>query len=133
VPPVFKNYPHNSLRGNTFDPQRARELLAEAGYANGENFPRITLETASGGQNYEVIAQVIQQMLKENLNIDVDIKVMSMAQQSDNAESGNAVFWRTAWLADYPDPENFLCLFLGKDMENETGTYMNSVNYHSGL
>jgi peptide/nickel transport system substrate-binding protein len=56
-----------------------------------------------------------------------------MAQQSDNAESGNSVFWRSAWLADYPDPENFLSLFLGKDMEDESGAYLNTVNYHSGL
>ena len=133
VPPVFKNYPHKLIRGNDFNPERARELLAQAGFPNGESFPSVTLETASGGQNYEVIAQVIQQMLKDNLNVNVDIKVLSMAQQSDNAESGNSVFWRTAWLAYYPDPENFLSLFLGKDMEDESGAYLNTVNYHSGL
>lgn len=133
VPPVFKNYPHTFIRGNQFDPDRARQLLAEAGYPNGKNFPSITLETASGGQNYEVIAQVIQQMLKENLNVNVEIKVMSMAQQSDNAESGSSSFWRTAWLADYPDPENFLCLFLGDDMASVSGSYLNTVNYHNGL
>lgn len=56
-----------------------------------------------------------------------------MAQQSDNAEAGNSVFWGTAWLADYPDPESFLSLFLGRDLEDESGAYSNTVNYHSGL
>ncbi len=122
VPPVLNNYPHETIRGNEFNPEKARELLQQAGYPNGEGFPSVTLETTSGGQNYEVIAQVIQQMLKENLNVNIEIKVLSMAQQSDNAENGEAAFWRTGWLADYPDPENFLCLFLGDDMKDASAT-----------
>lgn len=133
VPPVFKNYPHNAVRGHHFDPSKARALLAEAGFPNGEGFPELTLETTSGGQNYEIVAQVVQQMLKENLNISVRIEVMSMAQQSTNEESGQSTFWRSAWLADYPDPENFICLFLGDDLQEHSASYLNTVNYHSTL
>lgn len=133
VPPAFKEYAFKSIRGFSFDPEKAQKLLAEAGYPNGEGFPELTLELASGGQNHEIVAQVVQRMLKENLNIDVELQVMSMAQLLDNAESGRAKFWRDAWVADYPDPENFLCLFLSSDkgFSSEEKTYMNSVRYHN--
>jgi len=132
VPPAFENYPFKSLRGFGFDPQKAQELLAEAGYPNGEGFPSLTLQLASGGQNYEMVAQVVQRMLKENLNIDIELQVMSTPQLLDNAESGSAQFWRDGWVADYPDPENFLCLFLsnGGGSSNEKA-YLNSVRYEN--
>jgi oligopeptide transport system substrate-binding protein len=133
VPPVFQNYPHKSIRGIEFSPEKAQAYLAAAGYPNGQGFPPISLEITSGGKNYEIVAEVIQKMLKDNLNIDVNIQVLSMVQQSENAESGRASFWRTAWLADYPDPENFLCLFLGDDMGDQSSSYLNTVNYHSNL
>ncbi|MEX2595773.1 MAG: ABC transporter substrate-binding protein [Salibacteraceae bacterium] len=133
VPPVFKNYPHQMVNGIAYNPEKARTLLTEAGYPNGEGFPVIKLQTTSGGQNYEVVAQVIQQMLKDQLNIDLEIEVLSMAQQGKSEEIGESVFWRSAWLADYPDPENFLCLFLGDDIEDKSSSYLNTVNYHNEL
>lgn len=130
IPPSFNKYNSNDVKGYTFDPVLARELMAAAGYPGGKGFPKVTLEVASGGSNYEQVAQVVQRMLKENLNIDVDIRVVTMAQQLDNAETGKAIFWRDGWVADYPDPENFLCLFKSNanDLEDDRA-YLNSVRY----
>lgn len=131
VPPVFQTYPYQDLEGFTFNPEAARALLAEAGYDDGKGFPTITLQTTSGGQNYELIAQVIQEMLKENLNIEVEMNVITMTEQGENEALGKSVFWRSAWLADYPDPENFLCLFIGEDMQEHSSSYLNTVNYRN--
>lgn len=133
VPPSFKEYPFDSLKGFTFDPAKAKELLKEAGYPNGKGFPKITLQLNSGGNNRVLLAEVIQKMLKDNLNIDVDMEVMPFPQHLDNLETGKANFWRAAWLADYPDPENFLNLLYGKHVPKEMSTksYLNSVRYQS--
>jgi len=133
VPPAFTGYDYQQIKGFKFDAIKARELLAEAGFPSGEGFPELTLEISSGGSNYELIAQVIQNMLQENLNIKINIEVLPMGQQLDNAEDGKAAFWRDGWVADYPDPENFLCYFVGSDLpdSNHGRTYMNSGRYQN--
>ena len=79
------------------------------------------------------IAEVIQKMLKENLNIDVGLNVVPWPQHLENLETGKALFWRAGWIADYPDPENFLNLLysihIPKDPEGIS--YLNSVRYKS--
>lgn len=130
IPPAFAGYDYGKIKGFKFDPEGARALLSEAGYKDGAAFPQLTLEISSGGANYERVAQVIQSMLEQNLNIKVDIEVLPMGQQLDNAEDGNAAFWRDGWIADYPDPENFLCYFVSTGItDNHERTYMNSVRY----
>jgi oligopeptide transport system substrate-binding protein len=130
VPPAFAGYDYSKVKGFTFDPVRARELLDDAGFIGGAGFPELTLEISSGGANYERVAQVVQSMLEQNLNIKVSINVLPMGQQLDNAENGDAVFWRDGWVADYPDPENFLCYFVSTGISDvHESTYMNSVRY----
>lgn len=114
VPPSFKDYNHKDIKGYKFNPDTAKLLLAKAGYPDGKNFPKLTLQINSGGQRNVQVAEVIQKMLKENLNIDINIDLMPMAEHMESFETGKAMFWRTAWIADYPDPESFLTILYGK-------------------
>lgn len=133
VPPSLPNYPSTSIQGFTFDPDKARKLMQEAGFPNGRGFPEVTLQLNSGGTTNELLAEAIQGMLKENLGVTVKLDVMPLNQLIENFESGKADFWRSAWVADYPDPENFLNLFYGKHVPANLSdkSYINFTRYRN--
>jgi oligopeptide transport system substrate-binding protein len=134
VVPPFKGYPYETVKGFEFNPELARQLLSEAGFSGGKGLGKITLHINSGGGDRNVhTAEVIQKMLKENINVDVDIEILQWAQHLDNYETGKSVFWRTGWIADYPDPENFLNLFYGKHVPAEMSdrSFINSVRFQN--
>lgn len=134
VPPCFKEYNTKALKGYTFDVDKARKYLATGGYPDGKGFPKLTLQINSGGGDRNIqTAEVIQKMLKENLNVDVEINVMPFAEHLESLETGKAQFWRTGWSADYPDPETFLTLLYSKHIPEKITdkSYLNSVRYKS--
>jgi oligopeptide transport system substrate-binding protein len=131
VPLGLPGYNNNLVKGYNFDLKKAKDYLAKAGYPNGKGFPKATLEINSGGGRNEKVAEAIQKMLMENLNIDIEIVQVVWAQHINNIETGKANFWRFAWIADYPDPQNFLNLFYGKNVPKtmEEASYMNPTRY----
>ncbi len=131
VPPALIGYNAKSIKGYTYDPDTAKQLLTEAGYPNGEGFPELTLQISmSGGRNIQV-AEAIVKMLHENLNITVEIHKIPLAQHYQNVETGRALFWRSGWRGDYPDVETFLSIFVGKNVPKKLTdrTYLNPVRY----
>lgn len=134
IVPPFKGYDYENVKGYVCNPEKAREHLKKAGYPGGKGFPEITLQINSGGGDRNVqIAEVVQKMLAENLGIKVVIEQLQFPQHLENLETGKALFWRSAWIADYPDPENFLNLLYGGHVPEEISTksFINSVRYQS--
>ena len=132
VPPSMPNYPADMVRGYTFNLPKAKELMAEAGYPDGKGFPQITLQLNSGGGRNEKVAEAIQDQLKKNLGIDVEMKQVQFAQHLDMIDKGEAPFFRLAWIADYPEPENFLNLLWGKNAAPEGQiSPINSTRYNN--
>jgi peptide/nickel transport system substrate-binding protein len=134
VPPSMPNYDYKSVTGYTYDPEKARQLLAEAGYPGGRGFPEVTLQINNGGgDRNNMTAEYITNKLKENLGITVKISPMPFAQHLETIETGKALFWRTGWIADYPDPETFLTTLYSKHIPDSLNqrSSLNSVRYSS--
>lgn len=131
VPLGLPGYNNALVKGHTFDVKKAKEYLAKAGYPDGKGFPKITLEINSGGGRNLDVAEAIKSMLSQNLNIEIDLSQVVWAQHTNNVELGKTNFWRFGWVADYPDPNNFLNLFYGKNVPAtmEEAAYTNPSRY----
>ncbi|WHY86588.1 ABC transporter substrate-binding protein [Neobacillus novalis] len=107
-----------------FNKEKAKELLKEAGFADG--FKTTMLTTSSDQATKE--AQSIQSDLKE-IGIDVEIRPLSGSSYSDGARSLKYGMVSTAWFQDYPDPSNFLDVLLnGSEVPaNNWAAYNNPV------
>lgn len=129
--PAMGDYDDTKIKGYGFDIAQAKELIAKAGYPGGSGFPKISLyvNTKEGSVIHKLALGVIKQ-LKENLNITIPIKLCSIEERDKAILNGDAKFWRGGWIADYPDPENFLNLFHSKNI-GSTSVISNPFRYKS--
>lgn len=135
VPPGTGSYPSEKVKGFTYNPELAQQLMAEAGYPKGKGFPKLTLQINSGGGRNEQVAEAVQKMLQEVLNIEVELLTVPWPQHTEAIESAKIDFWRLGWVADYPDAENFLNLFHSKWVPEDINvkTYINSFRYKNKM
>jgi len=115
-----------------YEPDSARRLLAEAGYPGGKGFPSVRLQVSNDGFGYVRVAEAVQEMLAQNLGIGLSISVLPSDQHYELVDGGKAQFWRQGWVADYPDPENFLALFYGRNavLDPALPSVLNTTRYH---
>lgn len=99
----------DKTKGFSFDREKAAALLAEAGYPNGEGLPQLTLQLGNS-ERTAAVAEAVQQMWRE-IGVDVELRRIDFPQHLSMVAEGKLALWRTSWISDYPDPENFLALF----------------------
>jgi len=104
----------------SYDPEQARALLAEAGYPNGEGWPGIEL-IYNTSESHRQVAVALQQMWKDELNIEVTIANQEWKVYLDSVTQMNFDIARRGWIGDYVDANNFLDLYLTGGGNNNTG------------
>ncbi len=126
LPPNFPGY-DESVRGYEFDPVRAKQLLAESKYGGDlENIPPITITTpGSFGANVSLDMEVVLQMWERNLGITAEFQQTEFATFLKDLHKGRFQMFDIGWIADYPDPENFLDLLFHSESSNNHTHYSN--------
>jgi oligopeptide transport system substrate-binding protein len=111
IPLGMPGFDSSAVRGYMYNPAKARKLLQEAGYPNGEGMPVITLNTTN---TYRDLIEFVQSELTA-VGIKTRVEVHQGSSLRELIAKNNVNFFRGSWIADYPDPENYLAVFYSKN------------------
>ncbi len=119
VPPFFPSY--RGVEGDKYDPALSRRLLREAGYGkSGKQLPPVSIHFNTHRDNRR-IAEVVQAMFRENLGLKAVLDHQEWKIFLQRQREGKFDLSRISWIADIPDPYDFLKIFSSKDPDNVTG------------
>jgi oligopeptide transport system substrate-binding protein len=111
VPAGVPSFDSSVVKGYHYNPQLARQLLAEAGYADGRGLPPVKLLTIP---IYTDLASFIAKEL-EDVGLKVQVETVQKSFLLEQTAKNTATFFRGSWIADYPDAENYLSCFYSKN------------------
>lgn len=125
IPPGLLGFDSNLVKGYTYQPEKAIQLIQEVKNEIGD-IPVITLLS---NDNYSDRCNFIASELS-SLGLQVRVEIMQPSLLREQMSNANAPFFWATWIADYPDAESYLSLFYGKNDAPPNYTRMNDPNYN---
>ncbi len=121
LPPGMPGF-DSTLEGLPYDPQRARELLAESRYGAPGALPEIVLTISGTSGHIDGETRAILYMLETNLGITATVEQVAWEDFLNDMNQQVYQIYNSGWIADYPDPQNFLdLLFHSGSSQNHMG------------
>jgi oligopeptide transport system substrate-binding protein len=118
IPPGMPGFQPDLGKDLEFDPNAAKQLLAQAGFSDPSSFPHLRFRFGSSSAN-QTRAEFIQAQLKQNLGIQIDLDAMEPKAYQAAVKDRDYDLGYGGWGADYPDPQDWLSgLFTCKATNN---------------
>ena len=111
VPMGLPSFDSSVVKGYYYNIEKAKQLLAAAGFPDGKKLPEIKLLTIP---IYADLAAYIANELQQ-VGIKIQVETVQKSLLLEQTSKGQALFFRGSWIADYPDAENFLSVFYSKN------------------
>ena len=118
MPPGTVNY--TVPEGLGYDPERARKLLAAAGFPGGKNFPTFHYLFNSSELNKQIAVE-LQSMWKNELGLTMELRQTEWKVYLSAQSTLDYDLSRSSWIGDYNDPNTFLDMFMSRNGNNRTG------------
>jgi len=127
LPPGFPGYT-DEIDGLMYDPDLAKQLLEESAYADADSRPRIVVTVPGTGGTIGLDLEVILEMWKQTLGVEVEIQQVEWATYLEDLEDQKfQAFAGLGWEADYPDPQDFLDILFHTDSGINHGAYSSAA------
>ncbi len=124
--PAFTFIPPGSIAGYQagegpgYNPEKARDLLAQAGFPNGKGLRELVL-LYDTQKDHDKTAQAITEMWRNNLGIKVRLEGKELKTFDEDRDNQNYMIARGSWFGDYMDPTTFLDMLVTGNGNNESG------------
>lgn len=118
IPPSVPGYHKQECK--PFDPEAARKLLAEAGFPEGQGFPRIEI-LYNTDQAHQAIAELVRKQWQNNLGITASLRNEEWTSYQNSIQQLDFTVARRSWVGDYQDPNTFSDMFVTGGENNNTG------------
>jgi oligopeptide transport system substrate-binding protein len=124
LPPGMPGY-DNNLQGLKFDPQKAKQLITASKYGDVSKMSPIVFTTSGWGNDISGLTGGIIEEWRRNLGVEVTVRQLEQQAYLYDLNQEKDNLFDNGWIADYPDPQDFLDVLFRTGNQNNTGGYSN--------